>query len=460
MAEETGIRENKMGTWPIPRLILSMSGPAMFSMLIQALYNVVDSTFVARGVGEDALTALTLVNPIQTLFIGVGVGTGVGINSLVARRLGAKRFEEASRAASASIKLSIYSWLPFALVGLFLSAPIIHSFTADPEIIRHGQVYMTIVLAGGIFSMMHMLTEKTIQSTGNMVMPMIATLIGCIINIILDPLLIFGWFGLPKLGVAGAAIATVFAQFISVCITFWVLLKKTPDIHLRWKTRLDRETVREIYIVGLPSIMMQVVLSFSSVIINYVLAGLSTTAVAVLGVYFRLQSFVFMPLFGLNQGTTPIFGYNYGAGDRERLVHALKVAYAIGFGIMGFGFAVFMLIPDKLLMIFDASPHMMEIGIHAFRILSLCFLPAAFGIVSGSLFGATRHGFIGLISTLVRQLVFIVPLAIIFAKIGGLDMVWWAYPGSEFFGLAYTAIMLRWVFRTDIAHLEPVGKGE
>lgn len=445
-------RENRMGTAPVTRLILSMSWPAMLSMLIQALYNIVDSAFVAR-ISEDALTALTLVFPVQMLLVAVGVGTGIGINSLVSRRLGARRYEEASQAASAGIKLAVISWIFFALIGGFLSGPIVQLFSDDPVICRMGVQYLTIVFVFSISSMVQMILEKTIQSVGNMVWPMISSICGCVTNIILDPILIFGLLGAPKLGVIGAAIATIIGQTVSVLISLYVVTHKVHDIHIDMHAKLDKYTVGEIYAVGIPSILMQTVISIANALMNLILVGLSTTAVAVMGVYGRLQSFIFMPVFGLNQGTTPIFGFNYGAGNKERLVKALKTAWVMAFCIMLCGFILFQTVPEVLLGFFDASPQMLEIGVHAFRIISICFLPASIGIIGGSMFAATGHGVISLVSAVVRQLVFIVPSAFILSRIGGLDMVWWAFPISEIFGLAYVLIMLKWLFKHDINKL-------
>jgi len=445
-------RENRMGTAPVPRLILSMSWPAMLSMLIQALYNIVDSAFVAR-ISEDALTALTLVFPVQMLLVAVGVGTGIGINSLISRRLGARRYEEASQAASAGIKLAVISWVFFALIGAFLSGPLVHLFSDDPVICQMGRQYLTIVFVFSISGMVQMFLEKTIQSVGNMVWPMISSICGCVTNIILDPILIFGLLGAPKLGVIGAAIATVVGQTVSVVISLYVVTHKVHDLHIDMHAKLDKYTVGEIYAVGIPSILMQTVLSIANALMNLILVGLSTTAVAVMGVYGRLQSFIFMPVFGLNQGTTPIFGFNYGAGNKERLVKALKTAWVMAFCIMLCGFIVFQSIPEVLLGFFDASEGMLEIGVPAFKIISICFLPASIGIIGGSMFAATGHGVISLVSAVVRQLVFIVPSAFILSRIGGISMVWWAFPISEIFGLAYVLIMLKWLFKHDINKL-------
>jgi putative MATE family efflux protein len=301
--------------------------------------------------------------------------------------------------------------------------------------------------------MIQSMFERLLQSTGKTKYIFYMQMAGTIFNVIVDPILIFGLLGAPKLGVIGAAIATIIGQTVSVLISLYVVTHKVHDIHIDMHAKLDKYTVGEIYAVGIPSILMQTVISIANALMNLILVGLSTTAVAVMGVYGRLQSFIFMPVFGLNQGTTPIFGFNYGAGNKERLVKALKTAWVMAFCIMLGGFILFQTVPEVLLGFFDASPQMLEIGVHAFRIISICFLPASIGIIGGSMFAATGHGVISLVSAVVRQLVFIVPSAFILSRIGGLDMVWWAFPISEIFGLAYVLIMLKWLFKHDINKL-------
>jgi putative MATE family efflux protein len=442
-----------MGTMPITRLLINMSWPAIVSMLIQALYNIIDSLFVART-GESALTALTLANPAQLVFIAVAVGTGVGVNSLISRRLGAKRYDEANDAAAHGIWLAIISGLVFAVLGFFLSGPFIGVFTDDPVILKQGTDYLMICIVFCIFSIIHIMLEKTIQATGNMILPMVASLIGCAVNIALDPPLIFGWGPFPEMGVAGAAFATVIAQIVSMFVVFYILFKKTPALHVKIKIKVNWMTVKEIYAVGLPNILMQLVMSIAQFVLNYIFAGFSATAVAVIGVYGRLQSFVFMPCFGINQGAIPIMGFNYGARNKKRLLKTLKTAFFFAFVIMVLGFAVFQIFPAQLLAAFDASENMLRIGIPAFRIVSICFLPASIGVISAGFFSATGHGFMSLIITLVRQFVFVVPSAIILAKIGGLIAIWWCFPASEILGVIMLILMMLYVHRKDIARLE------
>ncbi len=447
------VKENKMGVMPVGKLLINMAWPAVISMMVQALYNVVDSFFVAQT-GEAGLTALTLVFPFQMLMISVGVGTGVGINSLISRRLGARRFEEANMAASNGFKLSFLNWAFFAIIGLALAKPYMSMFIQDEYIIEQGSNYLRVVTAGCLFLMVQIASEKILQSTGNMILPMISTIIGAIINIILDPILIFGLFGAPELGVTGAGIATVIAQGCGMFFCLMVLFRGNHRVKVRWREKFHGETLREIYAVGLPAILMQSIASVMQFGMNMILSSFSGTAVAVLGVYMRLQSFIFMPVFGINQGAMPVFGYNYGAKNKERLIKAFKTAFLMAFCIMALGLLLFQLFPRELLGIFNASETMYALGVPALRAISLCFLPAAFGIVCSGLFGATGHGFISLFASLLRQMVGILPMAWIFGKIGGAEMVWWAFPGAELIGLVYSILVLRWFYHKKIKDLD------
>jgi len=443
-------KENKMGTMPVGKLIATMSWPAVLSMMIQALYNVVDSIFVAH-LSEKALTAVTLVYPAQIIIIAVGVGTGIGINSLIARRLGEKRFEEASAAAGNGFRLAIYSWLVFLLFGIFFSKMFISAFSSDGYILQNGTYYLRIVMIFSVFGLMQMVTEKILQSTGNMIMPMISSLTGAVINIILDPILIFGLLGAPKLGVAGAAIATVTGQMVASFAVMMILFRGNHPVKVRIKGfRHDRQILREIYAVGLPAILMQSIMSLMLFGVNMILAGFSSAAVAVNGAYGRLQSFIFMPVIGINQGTTPIIGYNYGARNRIRLMKTYRLALLTALCIMAAGFFVFQMFPDMLLRMFDAKGAMYEIGIPALRIVSICFLPAAFGIITSGFFQATGHGFTSLVASLIRQLIGVLPLAFILARSGGVMAVWWAFPLAEIMGVAYLGSMLRHTYKREI----------
>ena len=447
---------NKMGEMPVGRLIINMSWPAILSMLIQAFYNVVDSFFVSR-LGEEALAALTYVNPIQFLIISFGVGTGVGINSLISRRLGAGRIEEANLAACHGYRLAFFNWGLFAIIGLFFAKPIMNLMSDNPYIIESGVIYMQIITIGCVFVMVQITSEKILQATGNMTLPMICSIVGAVTNIILDPILIFGYGPFPEMGVAGAAIATVFGQFLSMCLGQYLLFAKEHSVKVRFRGwKFDKQIVKDIYAVGAPSILMQSIGSVMQFGMNLILGSLTETAVAVMGVYGRLQSFVFMPVFGMNQGVMPIMGYNYGARNRKRLMETYKKGFLIALGIMSVGLVIFQLFPSQLLSIFNAqgSQSMYDIGIPALRAISWCFIPASFGIMTSSIFQATGHGFISLWSSLIRQLVGVLPLAWILAKIGGITLVWYSFPLAEILGTAFLIIMLVHVYKNEIKRLD------
>ena len=427
----------RMGYMPVGRLLATMSGPAIFSMLINALYNIIDSIFVAQ-IGEDALTAVTIGGPIQFFMVSMGVGTGVGINSLISRRLGAKKFEDANNAANSGLKLAMFNWLIFLVFGIFFAKPFIEIFSNDPSIVKQGVSYLSIVTVISCFCMLELLLEKTFQATGNMVYPMITMITGALVNTIVDPILIFGLLGAPKLGVTGAAISTVFAQFVSMSVGIYFIKRKNIGLKVNLlDLKIDFKIVKEIYKVGAPSIIMQ---SLSSVMlfgINIILAAFSSTAVAVMGIYGRLQMFIFMPVFGINQGALPIMGYNFGAKSKKRLMDTYKLANIGAFTIMSVGLLIMQIFPDLLLKMFNASPEMYEIGIKALRSISWCFLPAGYGIITAGMMQATGYGFSSMWGSIIRQFVGILPLAYIFGKIGGLDLVWWAFPSAEILGLLY-----------------------
>lgn len=427
----------RMGYMPVGRLLATMSGPAIFSMLINALYNIIDSIFVAQ-IGEDALTAVTIGGPIQFFMVSMGVGTGVGINSLISRRLGAKKFEDANNAANSGLKLAMFNWLIFLVFGIFFAEPFIEIFSNDPSIVKQGVSYLSIVTVISCFCMLELLLEKTFQATGNMVYPMITMITGALVNTIVDPILIFGLLGAPKLGVTGAAISTVFAQFVSMSVGIYFIKRKNTGLKVNLlDLKIDFKIVKEIYKVGAPSIIMQ---SLSSVMlfgINIILAAFSSTAVAVMGIYGRLQMFIFMPVFGINQGALPIMGYNFGAKSKKRLMDTYKLANIGAFTIMSVGLLIMQIFPDLLLKMFNASPEMYEIGIKALRSISWCFLPAGYGIITAGMMQATGYGFSSMWGSIIRQFFGILPLAYIFGKIGGLDLVWWAFPSAEILGLLY-----------------------
>lgn len=451
--QDNQLQLNKMGTMPIGKLLISMSLPAMFSMMIQALYNIVDSVFVGF-IGESALTAVTLIFPIQMLIISVAVGTGIGINSLISRRLGQGNKEDANVAANHGIFLGIVNWVIFAAFGLFFSGVFVSSFSESASMTADATIYCQIVTIGSIFIFIQINVEKTLQATGNMIFPMMCTLVGAITNIILDPILIFGLLGAPKLGVAGAAIATVIGQSLAMLLGLILLFAGKHEVHVSLsKFKLSKSAIKNIYAVGLPSIVMQSIASVMVIGLNAILITFSGAAVAVLGAYFRLQSFIFMPVFGLNQGAMPIFGYNYGAKNKERLMTTYKWALVIALIIMSAGLIVFQVFPAQLLNMFSASQDMLEIGVPALRIISTCFLFAGIGIISATIFQATGHGMLSLFISLLRQLILILPITYILAHFFGLKYLWFAFPLAEFFGLLATLGCLRYLYVKDIRDL-------
>mgnify|MGYP002535747733 FL=1 len=446
--------ENKMGTMPVRKLLMSMAWPAILSMTINAMYNVVDSIFVSR-IGEDALTAVSLVNPIQMMIIAISVGSGVGINSLIARRLGAKNQEAADKAASTSIRIGLFNYLIFFVIGVFFAKPFISGYAEEGTFIFESACqYLQIVCIGSLFLNIQVVLEKVLQSTGNMVAPMKCSLTGAIVNVILDPILIFGLFGMPQMGVAGAALATIIGQMCGMIMGVSIVLRGEHLVNIKIRGfKMDWKIVADIYKVGLPSIVMQSIASVMIIFYNMILVAYSTTAVAVLGIYFRIQAFVFMPVFGLNQGAMPILGYNYGARNKDRLMKTYKEAFKVALIVMAAGTVLFQAIPAQLLLIFDASEEMLRIGVPALRLISLCFIPAAFGIITGTLFQGTGHGVLSLYASVIRQLVGILPLAYILIKIGGVTLSWLAFPLAEILGLIYSAITLRWLYKKEISKL-------
>ncbi|WP_294385261.1 MATE family efflux transporter [uncultured Ruminococcus sp.] len=429
------VKENKMGTMPMTKLILTMSLPAIFSMTIMAMYNVVDSIFIGQY-SQEGLNATSLAYPLQMLLIAVAVGTGVGINSLVSRRLGEKNFKEANEVATHGLLLSFFSYAIFLVLGIVISRPFMMLYTTNENIIEYGTQYLTVVLCFSLFSIIEVTIEKTLQATGDMIFPMLFQLTGAVINIIFDPLLIFGVGPFPKLGVMGAAIATVFGQFCSMVFALLIIFLKSHMIKITFKNfKFSMQTIKNIYAVGFPSVIMQSIGSIMIVGLNGILAS-SEASVTVLGVYYKLQSFVFMPCFGLNQGVMPIIGYNYGARNRKRVYSALKRGIIIGVIIMTLGTIAMWAIPEQLISMFGGTDELMKIGVPAFRIISLCFIPAAAGIIFTTLFQAVGKGIRSLIMSFARQLVLILPIAFIFSKIWGLGAVWYAFPIAEIFSLA------------------------
>ncbi|MCI8638889.1 MAG: MATE family efflux transporter [Coprococcus sp.] len=456
--EHTEVKENKMGVMPVPRLLITMSLPMMISMLVQALYNIVDSMFVAK-LSEGALTAVSLAFPIQTLMIAVSVGTGVGINALLSRSLGEKNFEGANSVAKNGIFLGLMSCLVFALFGLFGAGFFFRMQTDDPEIVHYGTQYLTIICVMSVGIFMQVTFERLMQSTGKTIYNMITQGTGAVINIVLDPILIFGLFGFPKMEVAGAAVATVTGQIIAVIMSFYANLTKNKEININMRHfRPDGKTIAAIYKVGIPSIIMQAIGSVMTFFMNKILLMFSSTAAAVFGIYFKLQSFVFMPVFGLNNGMVPIIAYNYGAKNRKRIIETMKLSIVVAIGIMAVGFAIFQIAPEFMLRrLFDASENMVEIGVPALRIISLSFIFAGVGVVSGSVFQALGNGVYSLIVSAARQLIVILPVAYLFAKFFGLGMVWWSIAIAELVSLTLSSILLVRIYRMKIKPIPDKG---
>ena len=442
-----------MGTEPVPGLLVKMSWPAILSMTIAALYNVVDSIFVS-WLSTDALTGISYVLPLQLLMISVAVGTGVGANSLIARRLGARRYEEADLTAETSIWLAFFSWIVFLMIGLFVSRPFMAFYTDDEEIFNYGVEYLTIVTTMSFCILTEITLEKILQATGNMIAPMIISMSGCITNIILDPILIFGKFGMPRLEVRGAAIATVIGQAVSLIVAIFIIRRQENAVSIRMtRFKLNWEIIRDIYAVGLPTMVMQSIGSIMLIGYNWIISA-TPVAVAVLGIYFKIESFVFMPLFGLQQGALPLLGYNFGARNKKRMEETFKVALIIGVVIMVLGTLLFQLFPEVILGLFDADDEMMKIGVTALREISICFIPAAFGVTIETVFQATGHGVYSLIGSVIRQLVGILPLAYFLYNTYGIMYTWYSFPIAELLGLAYMLIMLFVLYEREIKNIE------
>ena len=445
--------ENKMRTRPAGRLLFTMALPLILSMLVQAVYNVVDSVYVSQ-ISESAVTALSLAFPVQNLLIAVSVGTAVGVNALLSRSLGEKNFAEANRAAQNGLFLSLVSALVFLVLGLCFSRLYFQAQISDPEIVEGGTQYVLIctVFSFGLFGQVMM--ERLLQSTGKSFYAMLSQLVGAVANIVLDPIFIFGWLGMPAMGVAGAALATVLGQIMGFCVGVYCNARFNREISISPRRfRPSWPTIRRIYGVGLPSMVMQSIGSVMTFGMNQILLVFSTTATAVFGVYFKLQSFVFMPVFGLNNGMVPIVAYNYGAHHKDRISHTIRLSVLTATCIMLVGTLIFELMPDVLMGFFDASEEMTRMGVRALRIIAVHFVLAGFCIVAGSVFQAMGRGLFSLINSLIRQLVVLLPVAFLFSRIGGLDAVWWAFPVAETASLLISAFFLRRIYREQIATL-------
>ena len=451
--------ENKMGTMPVGKLLFNMSLPMMVSMLVQALYNIVDSIFVAK-LSENALTAVSLAFPLQTLLIAVATGTGVGMNALLSKSLGEHDFKKANKIADNGIFLYVLSYIVFLILGFTVVKPFYASQigSADVEIMELGIDYLStvMILSFGLFGQIFF--ERLLTSTGRTIFSMTSQLCGAITNIILDPILIFGLLGAPKMGVTGAALATVIGQCVAGIIACVCNHKFNHEVSLNIKGfRPDWTLIGHIYAIGIPSIIMQSIGSVMTYCMNRILIEFSSTATAVFGVYFKLQSFFFMPVFGLNNGITPIIAYNYGAKQRKRMIKTIKLSLIVAFCLTFIGFLSFEAIPQVLLGMFNASEDMLIIGVPALRIIGIHYLIAWFCIVIGTVFQALGKAVFSMIVSIMRQLVVLIPAAYILAKLGGLHAVWWSFPIAEVISLLVTLFFFIKIYREIISKL-PEGK--
>lgn len=443
-----------MGVMPIPKLLVSMSVPIMASMLIQALYNVVDSIFVAK-VSEDALTSVSLAFPLQTLLIAVSVGTAVGVNALLSRKLGEKNYDDANAIAGNGMFLALVSsavavlFVLFGGIKLFFSA-----FVSEGDIMQMGISYTSIVVGASVGLFVSVTGERLLQATGLTIHTMISQMAGAITNIILDPIMIFGLLGCPKMGVTGAALATVIGQIISMVLNIVFNIKYNSEIRLELKyLKPVGRIIKEIYAIGLPAIFMQAIGSVMTFGMNKILIVFSQTAVSVFGIYFKLQSFIFMPVFGLTNGMMPIVGYNFGARNRERVISTIKLAALLSVSIMAVGVIIFQCFPEFLLTLFDASENMMSIGTTALRIISSHFIFAGVSIILSSTFQAFGKGVYSLIMSLIRQLLVLLPSAYILGTLISLDALWLSFLIAELIALVLACCLFSRLYKNVISKL-------
>ena len=432
--------ENKMGIMPVGKLLITMSLPMMISMVVQALYNIVDSVFVSR-VSEDALTAVSMAFPLQALCIALGAGMGVGVNALLSKSLGAKDNDMVNKSALNGLFMTFVSYLVLLVIGIFAVKPFYMIQTDSADIIQYGTDYLSVICCFSFGMLFQFTFERLLQSTGRTFQTMITQTVGAVTNIILDPIFIFGYFGVPAFGVKGAAIATVIGQIIAAVLALIMNIKVNTDIDFSLKGfKPDIKIIGMIYKVGLPSIIMQSIGSVMVFCLNKILIVFSSTAVAVFGVYFKLQSFVFMPVFGLNNGLIPIMAYNYGAKKKDRMIKTIKCGLLIAFSIMSVGMVVFELFPDAILALFEASDNMLAMGKVALRTIAIHFPVAAICIVLGSAFQALGNAVYSMFVSIARQLVVLIPVAYALSKLGNVNYVWWCFPIAEIMSLTITVI--------------------
>lgn len=425
------MEENKMGVMEIKKLIMTMSLPIMISMLVQALYNIVDSMFVAR-VSDNALAAVSLCYPIQMIIVAVACGTAVGLNALLSRYLGQKKPKEANQVALHGILLAIVNWLIFAIIGIFFSEAFLRLFSTDQEIVAMGISYMKIctIFSFGVF--MQITYERIMQSTGNTVYNMIIQGVGALVNIMLDPIFIFGMLGLPAMGVTGAAIATVIGQIVAMLLGIIITQTKIKEvqIHLR-EFHLELRMIKDMYRIAIPAILMQSIMSFMTVFMNMILVTFSELAVSAFSIYFKLQQFVFMAVNGMNNALIPIISYNFGAKKKQRILDSIHFSLIVACVIMIAGTIIFQCFPQQLMYLFDENEEMMNIGVPALRIISLSFIFAGISLVLSAVFQSVDHANKSLMITLLRQMVLLLPIVYLLANQFGLNALWWAFPITE-----------------------------
>ena len=457
MAENT-VAENKMGVMPVNKLLISMALPMMISMLVQALYNVVDSIFVAK-LSEDALTAVSLAFPMQNLMIAVAGGIGVGMNAILSRSLGQKNMTAVNKSAAGGAFLEALGYLLFLIIGVTLVRTFFVAQDASAEITELGVKYLSVVLifSFGIFGQFTF--ERMLQSTGKTLYTMFTQMTGAIINIILDPILIFGLLGAPKMGITGAAVATVIGQICAAVFAFTLNKRKNHEIDFSFRKMLrpDGKIIKTILSVGIPSMIMQAIGSVMTFGMNKILIVFSSTAVAVFGVYFKLQSFVFMPVFGLNNGMVPIVSYNYGAENKERMIKTIKLSLCYAVGIMLLGLILIQIFPTQMLMLFNASEHMLSIGVPALRTISLSFIFAGIAIIFSSCFQALGNGILSMFVSIARQLIALLPAAYLLSKLNDVNLVWWSFPIAEIVSVTLSVIFFIRMYEKVI---KPLGQGK
>ncbi|MDD6467171.1 MAG: MATE family efflux transporter [Erysipelotrichaceae bacterium] len=424
-------RADKMRNLPIGKLLWSMSLPAVFSMLIQALYNIVDSMYVAQ-LGQDALFAIGLVFPLQMLSLSIGLGCGVGTNAVVARRLGQKRQDHADQTATTGLLLAVFHAFVIMIFGLLIAKPFLGLFTDDPTIIAAGSSYLYIVMGFGLGQQVQIICERILQATGNMILPMFSLLISAITNILLDPILIFGYFGFPAMGVTGAATATVFSQWLGMIFILYVVIKKDHDVKVSWKNfKLEMVVIQKIYQIGVPTMIMNAIGSITTTCLNGILVAFSDIAVNALSIYFKVQSFAFMPVFGMTQGAMPILAYNYGAQLKKRYTHTIKLMLMVACIILTSGTMVFSFFPQVILNLFAPTTELLAIGSITLRVISYSFIFASVNIVMTTAFQSLGYGMRSMMMSIMRQLMLLIPFAFILAHWIGVEGVWWSYPLSE-----------------------------